>query len=303
MARFLEEIPIQVFSIISEAEGESQETNSSQESSTAGLVTSAPKLLKQHLKDACREDTLPSPKESQQRNKVNETPPTEEEETLDTESEHEDCNEMGIMEDLEQLNGKGKQRRSYRRETKLAIIQYCHSTQNNKYKTAKEFGITCSTLRGWLKNEARIASSCSGARKIGCGRHSFWPDMERELHRQYQEAKEKGVNVKPHWFKAKSKELMMEMHPEVDFKSTSSWLQGFKQRNLTINATQCNHQSKDVTSTQDSPQVAEEGDSQNEQHLERSGSQNNSLSQREMEESETPGQEVSPSTSDGKKAC
>ena len=59
-------------------------------------------------------------------------------------------------------------RKSYSRESKMAALQYFHEC-NNKYKTAKKFGVNPATLRGWLKNETKIKSSQRGTRKIGCG--------------------------------------------------------------------------------------------------------------------------------------
>ena len=56
-------------------------------------------------------------------------------------------------EGLHQLNK--SRRKSYDRETKLETIKYFNRC-SNKYKTAKQFGITPTTLRGWLKNEDLI---------------------------------------------------------------------------------------------------------------------------------------------------
>ena len=42
--------------------------------------------------------------------------------------------------------------------------------------------------------------------------------MEDKLHRQYRELREKDLKDKSWWFEAQSKELMLEMHPEVEFK-------------------------------------------------------------------------------------
>lgn len=133
------------------------------------------------------------------------------------------------QEDGQLLSPKGK-RKSYQRETKLEAVQYYHQC-NNKYKTAKMFGISPATLRGWLQNQERITSSSRGAKKIGSGRKAFWPDMEEDLYRQYRQLKGKGLTVKSWWFEAQSRELMNMMHPEVDFKFSGGWLAAFKKRN------------------------------------------------------------------------
>ena len=121
-------------------------------------------------------------------------------------------------------------RKSYSRERKLEAIQLYHEC-GNKYKTAKTFGVQPSTLRGWLQNEAKIQASSRGRRKVGSGRKAFWPDMESELHRQYRELREKGLKVKAWWFEAKSKELMKDMHPDLEFKFSDGWFTAFKKRN------------------------------------------------------------------------
>ena len=119
-------------------------------------------------------------------------------------------------------------RKSYSRETKLAAIQFYHES-HNKYKTTKRFGIKPSMLHGWLQNETKNKSSSRGSRKVGCGSSAFWADMKDELHHQYREFRDKGLKVKSWWFEAKSKELMMEMHPEVAFKFSDGWFAAFKQ--------------------------------------------------------------------------
>ena len=54
--------------------------------------------------------------------------------------------------------------------------------------------------------------------------------MEAELHRQYVELRKKGLKVKSWWFKAKSIELMKDMHPEVEFRFSDGWFTAFKSR-------------------------------------------------------------------------
>ena len=84
-----------------------------------------------------------------------------------------------------------------------------------------------STIQGWIQNEAKIRARSRGTRSTGSGRTAFWPDMETELHRQYQELRGKGLKVKAWWFEAKSKELM-EMLPEIDFMFSDGWSTAFK---------------------------------------------------------------------------
>lgn len=54
--------------------------------------------------------------------------------------------------------------------------------------------------------------------------------MEEELHCQYRELCDKSLKVKYWWFKAKSCDLMKELHPKVDFKFSDGWFTAFKRR-------------------------------------------------------------------------
>ncbi len=78
--------------------------------------------------------------------------------------------------------------------------------------------------------------------------------MEDELHHQYCELRDKSLIVKSQWFEAKSKELMMEMHPELEFEFPDGWFTAFKQRksinyHSTTNVSQVILNSRSVSST------------------------------------------------------
>ena len=110
---------------------------------------------------------------------------TNESETEAEELQQSDASETSGNETEAELQQSSKnKRKSYNHEMKLEAIKY-FSKCSNKYKTAKKFGITPATLRGWIKNEALIKKSCRGTRKVGSGRKAFWPDMEKELFSQY----------------------------------------------------------------------------------------------------------------------
>ena len=115
------------------------------------------------------------------------------------------------------MDASGDKRKNYCRETKLAAIQFYHECEQQ----IQDGEDVWSTLRGWIQHEAKIQASSRGTRRAGSGRIAFWTDMEAELHRQYRELCEKGLKVKAWWFEAKSKELMKEMHSDVEFKFCS----------------------------------------------------------------------------------
>jgi len=50
----------------------------------------------------------------------------------------------------------GPQRVSYRRETKLEVIEFCHKVGGNKYKTARHFKLSEQTVRRWMRQETAL---------------------------------------------------------------------------------------------------------------------------------------------------
>jgi hypothetical protein len=120
-------------------------------------------------------------------------------------------------------------RRSYTRE-KIEVLDWYFSNGRNKYQACKRFAINSKTLAEWLRDEAKIRASNRGTRKMGAGRKPFWPDMEAELVRQFQELRTKGLKVRSWWFEAKGKELMTSMHADVEFRFSPGWFDAFKKR-------------------------------------------------------------------------
>ena len=124
-------------------------------------------------------------------------------------------------------------RRSYTREKKLQILQAYYQNNCNKYKTCKTFGVSKQCLIRWVRNEEQIKKGREGSKRVkGCGRKAFWPDVEVILANEFQELRKKGLKVKYyHWFLSRAKQLMTELHPDVDFRFSQGWYDRFKARN------------------------------------------------------------------------
>ena len=123
-------------------------------------------------------------------------------------------------------------RRAYSKEKKLAVLQYYHKCNCNKYKTCQKFGIAKPSLIRWIKSEELIRKGKKGAKRIGGGgRRPFWPDVEEKLVSEFKELRQKGLKVRHYWFATRSKQLMAELHPGVEFKFSQGWFDRFKARN------------------------------------------------------------------------
>lgn len=130
-----------------------------------------------------------------------------------------------------QLNPGHVGRRSYTREKKLLILKHYYQNNCNKYQTCKKFSISKPSLIRWIKEEEKIRSGKKGSKRVGGGRPPFWPDVEAKLVDEFQEMRQKGLKVKSYWFKARSFQLMKEMHPGAKFSFSQGWFDKFKQRN------------------------------------------------------------------------
>ena len=68
-------------------------------------------------------------------------------------------------------------------------------------EVARSVGISPATLRDWEENHDAIQKSRKGSRKLpGGGRHALWPEMEKELVKEFSTARTKGVSINRGWF-------------------------------------------------------------------------------------------------------
>ena len=160
-------------------------------------------------------------------------------------------------------------RRQYSREKKLAVLKYYYENGCNKYRTAQKFGIDKKCIHRWIADETKIEKGNKGAKRHGSGRTAFWPDVEEKLLVEFKDLRSKGLKVKQWWFRTRSIQLMLDLHPDVDFKFSPGWFDRFKcrmkiSRRRTTNVSQ--HQPSDLETKirqfhQEIRRVAAEGES------------------------------------------
>ncbi len=116
-------------------------------------------------------------------------------------------------------------------ETKLNIIRLVKEGKSH-ISIAKEFDVTRTTISKMMKNASRIESGSSdlptsrGRKSLRLGDNS---DLEQELYKWYVETTEHGIRVSGCMLKNKAGELSSG-YPNIDFKASNGWLDGFKGR-------------------------------------------------------------------------
>ena len=104
-------------------------------------------------------------------------------------------------------------RKSYTREFKLQTLNLLHTgrvkrdgkwIKMSKREIARSVGVAPATLRDWEKTQDQISKSPKGSRRLyeanRGGRAAFWPEMEKELVKEFTIARNKGVSINRGWF-------------------------------------------------------------------------------------------------------
>ncbi|UYV82713.1 hypothetical protein LAZ67_22000657 [Cordylochernes scorpioides] len=100
-----------------------------------------------------------------------------------------------------------------------------------KSDIAKDFGIPRNTLSTYLKNKEKILrseSECDKGRKRL--REPGNPDLDKCVLKWFKQARDKKIPVSGHLIRSKAEQFATEMG-KTDFKASSGWLDGFKERN------------------------------------------------------------------------
>ncbi|UYV82433.1 hypothetical protein LAZ67_21002131 [Cordylochernes scorpioides] len=100
-----------------------------------------------------------------------------------------------------------------------------------KSDIAKDFGIPRNTLSTYLKNKEKILrseSECVKGRKRL--REPGNPDLDKCVLKWFKQARDKKIPVSGHLIRSKAEQFATEMG-KPDFKASSGWLDGFKERN------------------------------------------------------------------------
>lgn len=115
---------------------------------------------------------------------------------------------------------------------KVAIIREVEKGQKKKSEIAKEFGIPPNTLSTYLKNKEKILNSVCKAsdkdRKRARGPEN--PDVDECVVKWFKQARDKQIPVSGPLVRAKAEEFASSLGKN-DFKASTGWLDGFKERN------------------------------------------------------------------------
>ncbi|UYV80666.1 hypothetical protein LAZ67_19001323 [Cordylochernes scorpioides] len=114
---------------------------------------------------------------------------------------------------------------------KIAAIKEVEMGMKKKSDIAKDFGIPRNTLSTYLKNKEKILrseSECDKGRKRL--REPGNPDLDKCVLKWFKQARDKKIPVSGHLIRSKAEQFATEMG-KTDFKASSGWLDGFKERN------------------------------------------------------------------------
>lgn len=106
----------------------------------------------------------------------------------------------------------------------------------NEAKAAREFKVRyevelkSSTYNPWIAQELKIRNDPKKSRKPGAGRQASYPEMEKQLFKEFKDLRSKGIKVKEWWFRNRCKEIVKEKYPDADLKMSDDWFVRFKAR-------------------------------------------------------------------------
>ena len=104
---------------------------------------------------------------------------------------------------------------STNREQRLRAVHLLnHTYKNNLNQASKAMNVSRKMLRDWKAKEDDIVGSVKGSRRLGNHKKAKYPDMESVLINEFRGLRDKGIKVRPSWFKSRAKGLMLEMYPD-----------------------------------------------------------------------------------------
>ena len=92
----------------------------------------------------------------------------------------------------------------------------------NVYNATHQYKVESksSIYNPWIAQEPKLWKNPKKSRKPGTGRQTAYPEMEKQLYKEFK--------VKEWWFRNRCKEIMKEKYPHADFKMSDHWLVWFK---------------------------------------------------------------------------
>lgn len=114
---------------------------------------------------------------------------------------------------------------------KVAVIKEVEKGVKKKSEIAKDFGIPPNTLSTYLKNKDKILSS---AEEVDKGRKRLrepeHPNLDNCVLKWFKQARDKKIPLSGPLIRAKAEQFAKELGKE-NFKASTGWLDGFKDRN------------------------------------------------------------------------
>ena len=99
-----------------------------------------------------------------------------------------------------------------------------------EFKARYKVELKSSTCNPWIAQELKLRSDPKKSRKPGARYQASYPEMEKQLYKEFKESRSKGIKVKEWWFRNRCKEIMKEKYPDADFKMSDHWFVRFKVR-------------------------------------------------------------------------
>lgn len=115
---------------------------------------------------------------------------------------------------------------------KFAVIREVEKGLKSKSEIAKEFGIPPNTLSTYLKNKDKILNSVTkpGDKDRKRARGPENPDVDECVLKWFKQARDKNIPLSGLLVRAKAEEFASNLE-KSDFKASTGWLDGFKDRN------------------------------------------------------------------------
>ncbi|XP_053373996.1 jerky protein homolog-like [Mercenaria mercenaria] len=127
-----------------------------------------------------------------------------------------------------------KKRKAYTISEKLHVVDRIRNGETQA-KVSREIGVSDSTIRGWLKDEAKLRGASSSLEDSGQVRKRARTAQDQQLESAmftwFNQARSEGMPISGPVIQAQAKKIHQELRgSEVDFEASNGWLSRFKNR-------------------------------------------------------------------------
>jgi len=129
------------------------------------------------------------------------------------------------------MEGVKTTRKSYSVAQKLAAVKKLNELNGNLSAASRELGIDRKNLRKWKQAlpELGKATNKQAARRAGCGRKAFWPEIETELIKWVRDQRNDKLIVNYRRVRERAVAIANELHV-IGFRCSDKWIFGFCRR-------------------------------------------------------------------------